>query len=118
MTQMLTDKEILTDCLVSQKRLAHDYLACADHTDDPQLLQVLMNLSAEEQQTRLQIFQAMQQRGWYNPQPISPQQVQQAQHNFSQAQQQLYAQSHTYGTAAVPGSGQGHPSWAKGPMSQ
>lgn len=111
---MLSDKEILTDCLASQKHVARDYLACAEHVDDPQLLQVLMNLCAEEQHARLQIYQAMHQRGWYNPQPISPQQVQQAQQQFNQVRQQLQNGNSGYTQTSAFGFGQqAAPSWSE-----
>jgi len=104
---MLSDRDILTDCLASQKHIAHDYLACANHADDPQLLNVLMNLCAEEHQTRLQIYQAMHQRGWYNPQPVAVQQVQQAQQQFNQVRQRLQSQSPAFAQAGMSGYGQG-----------
>lgn len=104
---MLSDRDILTDCLASQKHIAHDYLATADHADDPQLLNVLMNLCAEEHQTRLQIYQAMHQRGWYNPQSISPQQVQQAQQQFSQVRQRLQSQGSAFAQTGTTQTGIG-----------
>lgn len=88
------DKEILTACLNSHKDLAHQYLEAANHTDDQQLLHALMSLCQEEQQARLQIYNAMHQRGWYNPAAIDQQQVQKLQQTMNQTRHELRQLSH------------------------
>lgn len=89
MTHTLTDKEVLSLLLAQQKHLAEEYNHTASHTDDPQLLQTLTNLMADEHRTRLQIYQAMHQRGWYNPKSIDQNQIEQAKQKFSQTRQRL-----------------------------
>lgn len=85
----LNDEQALNVAIAAQKHMAHLYNACAEHASDPQMLQELVSLLGEEQELRLQVYQAMNQRGWYNPQPISQQQLDQAKQSFQQKQQSL-----------------------------
>lgn len=89
MAHQLSDKEILTLLLLQQKVLAEEYNHTANHTDDPALLQTLTQINTEKQQNRLQIYQAMNQRGWYNPQPIDENQLNQAKQKFSQSRTKI-----------------------------
>lgn len=86
---MLSDRDMLTDCLLTEKHLAQQYLAAADHIDDPALLQTIMNICTDEQQCRLNIYELMNHRGWYNPAQADAQTVSQSIQNFQQTQQQL-----------------------------
>jgi spore coat protein F len=85
----MKEKDVLGSALSSQKHISHAYHAACEHVDDPHLLRELCSLMEEEQELRLQVYQAMHQRGWYNPKTISNQQLQQAKQQFQQMQQQI-----------------------------
>lgn len=85
----LGDKEILSLMLTQQKHLAEAYNHTASHTDDPELLQTLMNMLADDQKMRLRIYEVMHRRGWYNPKPIEQSQINQARETFHQSKQRL-----------------------------
>jgi len=86
------DKEILTDCLVAQKNISHHYLMAADHSDDVNLLQTLMEICTDEQNIRLQIYQVMHQRGFYNPARADQQSVSQSVSKITQTLHHLQGQ--------------------------
>ena len=85
----LSDKDMLTAALTNQKVLADQYLDTADHAASPAYLNLLMDICQQEQQARLQIYQMMHQRGWYTPQSIDQQQLQQARQTFSQVRHEI-----------------------------
>lgn len=89
MHHQMSDKDTLGLLLSLQKFMAAEYDKTASHTDDPALLQTLTNIIAEEQRTRLSIYEAMHQRGWYNPKQIEQSQIDQARQKFQQTSQQL-----------------------------
>ncbi|HYG56892.1 MAG TPA: spore coat protein [Symbiobacteriaceae bacterium] len=89
---MWTDRDLVTDCLVAEKALAHHYSTAVEHTDDGALMQTLMNLCADAQQNRLQIYQLMHRRGWYNPSQADPMTVAQSAQKFTQTHHQLQSQ--------------------------
>lgn len=88
----LSDKDMLTAALTNQKVLAEQYLDTADHAASPAYLSLLMDICQQEQQARLQIYQLMHQRGWYTPQSIDQQQLQQARQTFSQVRHEISRQ--------------------------
>lgn len=87
MPHTLTDKDILSSALLSVKSMTHAYNEAASQTDDPQLVRELCEMISEEHNARMAIFEAMRQRGWYNPQLIDQQQLRQAQQRFGQMSQ-------------------------------
>lgn len=85
----ISDRELLTSSLTAHKHQAEQYLSTADHSASPGFLQLLMDLCSQEQQSRLQVYHAMNQRGWYNPKSMDQQQMQQALQNFNQKRSEL-----------------------------
>ena len=83
----MNEKDIITSALCSQKHISHAYHAACEHVDDPRLLNELLSIMDDEQKLRLHVYQAMHQRGWYNPQPIDDQQLQQAKNEFNSMKQ-------------------------------
>ncbi|KXS37738.1 Coat F domain-containing protein [Candidatus Frackibacter sp. WG12] len=68
MPQNITDKDILNDMLMTEKYVSNSYENSVLESANPQLRQALQHIQKEEQQHAEQVFNAMQQRGWYNPQ--------------------------------------------------
>lgn len=61
----LTDRDILTDLLLTSKQMLGAYGVAEQESTHPQLRQTLHQLAMEEEQFHQQAFQAMHQRGWY-----------------------------------------------------
>ncbi|NLN20325.1 MAG: spore coat protein [Firmicutes bacterium] len=106
MSTGLTDKDILSSGLLAVKHMAMLYNDVASHTDDPKLVQEMSEMINEEHHARIRVFEAMRQRGWYNPKPIDQQQLQ-------QAQQQLMSNQEQQSWDAIPQS----PVWQQQPNS-
>lgn len=88
----MTDKDVLGCALATIKHQAHLYHGLCEHTGNAQLLQEISNLLFEKQKQRLKIFQAMNARGWYNPQLIASDQLQQHKSRMVTVLQQLQQQ--------------------------
>lgn len=87
MTQMntlLNDKNLLGDCLVSQKFLANCYNHAITESANEQLRRDFMSIYQEEQGNLKAIFDIMARQGWYNIQYASPQDISQVQSQFQQ----------------------------------
>jgi len=67
--QFLQDKDALTDMLMTEKYISDSYNLSVLESASPQVRQVFQHIQKEEQQHAEQIFQAMQQRGWYQVKP-------------------------------------------------
>ncbi len=83
------DRCMMTDLLDTAKHITEVYGAyvCEGSSDTlRQVLQSNMDATANDQ---FQIFQQMQQRGWYQTNAAQPQDVQQAKQKFAQQKQQL-----------------------------
>lgn len=99
----LTDKELVSDLLLSHKLLAHQCSDTESQTDDPALLRDLSQIGSDEQQIRLQIYLAMNQRGWYNPQLIDQSQIDQARSKFQATAAQFRNTSYAAGQQSAYG---------------
>lgn len=95
---MLTDKDVMDCALTSLKHLSHVYHGLSEHVGNAYLLREVSQIMNEKQELRLRVFQAMNQRGWYNPRLIDNQQIQQ--HIQSMSQQLGRLQQQVSGTQA------------------
>ena len=66
--QQLSDQQICEDLLTTEKAVAGLYNHATFEFTNPQLRQVLSHIQKEEQEHAFQLFQYMQQKGWYQPQ--------------------------------------------------
>lgn len=64
----LSDQQTLEDMLMTEKYVADNYNMTVLESASPQVRQALQHIQKEEQQHAEQIFNAMDERGWYNPQ--------------------------------------------------
>lgn len=62
-----TDKDILTDMLMTEKYVSNHYETAIMECANENVRNTLRHLQDEEQQHAKTIFDAMNQRGWYNP---------------------------------------------------
>jgi len=85
----LSERELLNDALSSEKQLLHVYSTYLAEASCPNLRNELTKVFNETQQIQFEIFQAMEQKGWYSIQNAELQQVQQAVNNFTQMKTEL-----------------------------
>jgi len=105
---LLTDKNILSDCLASQKFLAACYNHAVTESANDSLRRDFMGIYQEEQNNLKAIFDVMTRQGWYNLNYASHQDIAQVQHQFQQEmtqggkhfpgqlQYQAHAQGHQF----------------------
>lgn len=87
--QMLGEKEILNDFIMSQKLLTSSYNTFAGECTNQQLRNAFLNILDDEHAIQANIFENMQSKGWYQTEPADQQKVQQAKQKFSQSQQAM-----------------------------
>lgn len=87
--QMLDEKEILSDFLISQKLIASSYNTYAGECTNQQLRNAFLNILDDEHAIQANIFMDMQSNGWYQTEPADQQKVQQAKQKFTQSQQSM-----------------------------
>lgn len=79
----LTDREMLTDALSSEKFMTDNYNTFANECASPTMMNEFMNLLSEEHQIQHEIFTEMQKRGWYPTQDAPAEKIAQAKNKFS-----------------------------------
>lgn len=80
--QIMTEKEILADCLSSQKLAASSYNTFAGECANEQLRNTFLNILDDEHRIQADIFTDMNTNGWYPVQPADQQKLQQAKQQF------------------------------------
>lgn len=107
----MTDRDVMNCALTALKHMSHVYHGLSEHTGSSALLSDIATLMNEKQTMRLKVFQAMNQRGWYNPELIHPPQIeqhkQQMNQMFQQLQQRLSQATATQFHQGAPQHGQG-----------
>ncbi|NCC68092.1 MAG: spore coat protein [Clostridia bacterium] len=78
----MTEKDILTDCLSSQKFTAANYNSYAGECANEQLRNTFLNILDDEHRIQADIFTDMSSNGWYPVQPADQQKLQQARQQF------------------------------------
>ena len=80
--QLMTEKEILQDCLSSQKQTTASYNTFAGECVNEQLRSTMLTILNEEHKMQADIFTHMQSNGWYQVESADQQKVQQAKQKF------------------------------------
>ena len=81
--QIIGEKEILTDCLSSQKFATANYNLWAGECVNPQLRSALLNILDDEHKIQADIFTDMNTHGWYPVAPADQQKLMQARQKYS-----------------------------------
>lgn len=81
--QNLTEQEMLTDALSSQKFMTENYNIFAGECASPAVKADFMNILNEEHQIQHEVFTEMQKRGWYPVEPADQNKINQAKQKFS-----------------------------------
>ena len=79
----LTDREMLTDALVSEKFMTSGYNTFTNECASTSVLNEFMSLLNEEHQMQHEVFTEMQKRGWYPTQQAPSDKIQQVKMKFS-----------------------------------
>jgi len=79
----LTDKEMLTDTLASQKMIENTYNLFASECANQQIRDEFMNILRDEHDISYNVFQEMSQRGWYQTKVADANEVTQAKNKYS-----------------------------------
>ena len=82
-SQLMTEKEILQDSLLSQKQATSSYNTFAGECVSEQLRCAMLNILDDEHKIQADIFCAMQSKGWYQVEPAEQQKIQQARQKLS-----------------------------------
>lgn len=81
------DQEIMGDALNSQKFITGSYNTVANEFSDNNLRNQIMTILNDEHQIQYDIFQTMQQRGWYATTPAEQTKINQALQKFQSGAQ-------------------------------
>ncbi len=84
-TRFLGEKEMLGDCLSSQKQIASGYNTYAGECVNEQLRSSFLNILDDEHRIQATLFCDMQSRGWYQTQPAEQQKINDARQKFLSA---------------------------------
>lgn len=85
----LTEKEIMTDLLMSEKHGTEAYTVGVTESSCSNLRQVLTKCEQNIFNSQEDIWNAMNQRGWYSVKKADSNEVQQAKNKYSQMQNEL-----------------------------
>ena len=84
--QILSEKHILEDSLISQKQLTSSYNTYAGECTCEQLRNAMLGILDEEHKIQADIFSSMQAHGWYSTEPAQQQKITAARQKFVSAQ--------------------------------
>lgn len=81
--QILSEKDILRDCLSSQKLMTSNYNNYAGECANEQLRNAFLNILDDEHRIQADLFTDMNSNGWYPVQPADQQKLQQTRQKYS-----------------------------------
>ena len=79
----MNDQERITDLILSEKKMSANYGLFASECVNTQLRDAFVDLLTQGHKTQTQMFQAAQQRGWYQVEQAPAQKVAQAEQKFA-----------------------------------
>lgn len=79
----MKDNEIITDLLLTEKKMSTNYNLFASECTNVQLRDAFVNLLVQGHKTQTQLFEDGKKRGWYKVEQAQPQMVAQAEQKFS-----------------------------------
>lgn len=85
---MLSDKNIASECLATQKFICNQYNSAILESDGS-LRRDLLDIYEQEQFLAEKIYQTMSQKGWYKTQPADAQQMSQVRQTLQQEMNQV-----------------------------
>lgn len=88
----LSQQDLINDLLISEKQICSAYNTSITETSCPNLRQHLTKSLVGCQKIQYKIFNAMEQRGWYQTKPAASQDVQNAKNKYNQIKSDLQQQ--------------------------
>ena len=79
---ILDEKQILQDSLISQKLITESYNTYAGECVNQQLKNTMLNILDDEHKIQADLFSCLQSHGWYAVEPAEQQKVQKARQKF------------------------------------
>ncbi|MGN0986150.1 MAG: spore coat protein [Candidatus Enterenecus sp.] len=79
----MKDQEIITDLLLTEKKMSGNYNEYASECVNTQLRDAFVDMLTQGHKTQTDLFKAAQQKGWYQVEQAPAQKVAQAQQKFS-----------------------------------
>lgn len=79
---IMTEKDILQDSLISQKLITGSYNTFAGECVNEQLRGAMLNILDDEHRIQADIFSRLQSNGWYQVEPAEQQKIQKARQKF------------------------------------
>jgi len=89
MNSKMTEKDIMDDLLLSEKHGTEAYTTGITESSCPNLRQILNKCEQNIFKSQENIFNAMNQRGWYKIKKADSQEVQNAKNEYNQIQNEL-----------------------------
>jgi spore coat protein CotF len=80
--QLLGEKEILEDALISQKQITDSYNTFAGEAVNAQLRSTMLSILDDEHTIQADLFSCLQSHGWYQPEQAEHQKIVQARQKF------------------------------------
>lgn len=82
--QILREKELLQDSLISQKLITGSYNTFAGECVNEQLRGAFLNILEDEHCIQADIFGQLQSNGWYQVEPADARKIEKARNKFAQ----------------------------------
>ena len=79
----MKDQEIITDLLLTEKKMSGNYNEYASKCVNTQLRDAFVDMLTQGHKTQTDLFKAAQQKGWYQVEQAPAQKVEQAQQKYS-----------------------------------
>lgn len=79
----MKDQEIITDLLLTEKKMSGNYNEYASECVNTQLRDTFVDMLTQGHKTQTDLFKAAQQKGWYQVEQAPAQKVEQAQQKYS-----------------------------------
>jgi len=81
--QMISEREMLNDFLISQKQLTSSYNSFAGECTSEQLRNAFLNILDDEHKIQADLFCDIQSRGWYQVEQADAQKIAKARKKFT-----------------------------------
>ncbi len=81
-TQLLDEKQLLQDSLISQKHITDSYNVYAGECTSEQLRNTMLGILDEEHKIQADLFSSLQSHGWYQVEPAEQQKIQQTRQKY------------------------------------
>ena len=79
----MKEAEIITDLLLTEKKMSTNYNLFASECTNVRLRDTFVNLLTQGHKTQTELFETGKQKGWYTVEQAQPQQISQAAQKFT-----------------------------------